>query len=115
MIVQDGPAWNGYIGLQLQVQSQGAALPAGAVGYLALVENLPAGDEGTAIDRRLVRALAGPLPLGDALSRFTHLRALRIPIGAKAERLGAAGWVETVSGKVIALAPAAGADCAPAE
>jgi len=109
--VHDGPAWSGYIGLQMVVQRSGAALPAGAVGYLALVENVRAGDDGTPIERRLVRALAGPFALAGARSKFEHLVAVRLPIGAKPERLGAVGWVEVPSGQVIALARAGSSDC----
>jgi hypothetical protein len=107
--VQDGPAWNGYIGVQLRVDQTLLALPAGAVGYLALVENIPAGSEGSTIARRLVRALAGPLPLVDKST--THLRALRIPAGAQAERLASIGWVESPPGRVVALAQTAPAKC----
>ncbi len=107
--VQDGPGWNGYIGAQLRVEQTGAALPAGTVGYLALVENIPAGSEGSPIARRLVRALAGPLPLvGEST---THLRALRIPAGAEALRLTSIGWVESPPGRIVALAQTAPAKC----
>ncbi len=82
------------------------------MGYLALVENVPSGDDGTPIERRLVRALAGPLLLDDTHASTEHLLALRIPTGAKAQRLGAVGWVETPSGTVIGLAHAADPDCA---
>lgn len=109
--VQAGPAWYGYLGLQLSVQHAGTALPDGAVGYLALVENVPAGDDGTPIERRLVRALAGPLVLDGTSENAVYLIALRLPLGAKAERLGAVGWIEGPSGRVIALAPAGSPDC----
>jgi len=111
---QDGPAWNGYIGVRLHVAWRATALPSGAVGYLALVETVPAGDDGTPIERRLVRALAGPLPLDSALASTDHLLALRIPPGARPERLAAVGWVESPSGEVIALAPANLGDCSTA-
>ncbi len=109
--VQDGPAWSGYIAVRLRVQVEGAALPAGVVGYLALVELVPAGNEGTPIERRLVRALAGPLLLDNALASTDHLLALRMPPGARPDRLAAVGWIEASSGKVIALAPATRGDC----
>ncbi len=110
--VEDGPAWNRYMGLLLRVQQrQGAVLPDAAVGYLALVENVRAGDEGTPIERSVVRALAGPLALDGARETTEHLVALRIPMGGNTERLGAVGWVETVSGEVIALGQASGGNC----
>ncbi len=113
--VQDGPAWSGYVGIRLHVERRGTALPAGAVGYLALVENVAAGDEGTPIDRRLVRALAGPLMLDKDRPSTDHLRALRIPPGARPARLAAVGWVEDPSGKVIALNTATRGSCVEAK
>ena len=91
LAVLAGPAWNGYLGLQLR--SRGPA-PPGARAYLALVEELPAGSEGSPIARRLVRAVAGPIPLaGDTPS--LELRALRVPETAHPERLrGLAWWVD---------------------
>lgn len=100
-----GPAWQGYMGLNLQLRpSRGAApLPAGASGWLALVEDVPAGSEGSAQARTLVRAVAGPLPL-DARQPSSHLRAMRLPDSARAERLGVRAWVESASGQVLAMA-----------
>lgn len=90
--VVGGPAWNGYLGLELQ--SRGRP-PAGATAYLALVEQIAAGDEGSPVARALVRAVVGPLKPDAAGRRSTELRALRIPEGAKAERLrGVAWWVD---------------------
>jgi hypothetical protein len=110
--VRGGPAWLGYIGLQFAVQRSGAALPDGAAGYLALVETVRAGDDDTPVERRLVRAVAGPLALDAAGSE--HLLAVRVPPFAKPERLTAVGWVEIPSGRVVALAPASAPDCAVA-
>ena len=107
LTVGSGPAWQGYFGLQLQVTQRGRSpLPAGATGWLALVELLPAGSEANAGPRALVRSVAGPLPL-DGAGRpkgVTHLRALRWPDGAKPERLQARGWVEAADGRLLAVA-----------
>lgn len=85
-----GPAWNGYLGLQLQTRGKP---PAGALAYIALVEDIAAGSEGNAVARRLVRSVAGPFKLQAPATR--ELRALRIPEGAKPERLiGVAWWVD---------------------
>ncbi|MBN9203372.1 hypothetical protein [Methylibium petroleiphilum] len=92
LTVGGGPAWNGYLGLQLQASGK---LPEGAEVYLALVENIPAGSDGSPIERRLVRGVAGPLVLDADGRRSTQWRALRIPDGAKPERLqGMAWWVD---------------------
>lgn len=90
--VTGGPAWNGYLGLELS--SRGLP-PVGATAYLALVEEIAAGEEGSPVARRLVRAVVGPLALNATGRRSTELRALRMPEGAKAERLrGTAWWVD---------------------
>jgi len=90
--VAGGPAWNGYLGLELG--SRGRP-PAGATAYLALVEDIDAGEEGSPVARRLVRAVVGPLGLDASGRASTELRALRIPEGARPERLrGAAWWVD---------------------
>lgn len=108
--VQGGPAWNGYFGLQLSVR--GAAPPAGSSGWLALVEQIPAGEEGSAIARQLVRAVAGPLPLDGLSPRkpLHHLRALRVGEGTQPQRLAGIGWVEAADGRVLAVAREA---CSP--
>ena len=109
--VVSGPAWNGYFGLQMTLQqaragSNRAGLPAGSTAWLALVELLPAGSEGSPVPRALVRSVAGPLPLtepapGDSAS---HLRALRWPDGARPDRLQARAWIEAPTGQVLLMA-----------
>lgn len=101
--VQSGPAWNGYFGLQLDVRG---SLPAGSTGWLALVEMLPAGTEGSTIERQLLRSVAGPLPLDGARQPrgMQHLRALRWPETAQPTRLQARGWIEGPDGRLLAVA-----------
>jgi hypothetical protein len=105
--VSAGPAWQGYFGLQMALRTRAAAtLPAGASGWLALVEALPPGSEVNTGPRVLVRSVAGPLPLdGAATARgLSHLRALRWPTGAKPERLQARAWIEDGDGHLVAMA-----------
>lgn len=116
LTVLDGPAWNGYVGLQWQASyASGLPLPKGASGWLALVENVPAGSEGTPVARRLVRTLVGPLPLEGLVQgrSVDHLRAVRLPENAKPERLSSVGWIETAAGKVLAIAERRDPRCAP--
>jgi hypothetical protein len=40
-------------------------VPPGAVAYAALVEHVPAGNEGSPIERNLVRAVVGPMGLDE--------------------------------------------------
>ena len=105
--IASGPAWQGYLGAQLSFTlARNQALPEGSQAWLALVERLPAGSEGSPQARDLVRSLAGPLPLyglqpGQA---HTHLQALRWPEGARPERLQARGWIEGPGGQVLLMA-----------
>ena len=110
--IADGPAWNGYVGVQLTVDGR-TALPSGAQAYVALVERVPAGSEGSGVTRQLVRAVAGPLSLEELSTARTvrHFRAMRLPEGGRPERLGSVGWVETAQGVVIAATQSAAADC----
>ena len=111
--IADGPAWNGYIGIQLSVQRRGR-LPRGAVGYVALVERVSAGSEGSPVARQLVRAVVGPLVLDELASRstVTHMHAVRVPEGARADRLASVGWVQATNAEVIAAAQSPSAECA---
>ena len=106
--IADGPAWNGYIGLQLTVH-RGAPLPAGATAYMALVERVAAGSEGSALARQLVRNVVGPLSLEElaSASPVHHFRAMRLPEGAQADKLASVAWVENAEGKVIAATQSA--------
>jgi len=111
--VADGPAWNGYVAMQLTVH-RGAPLPDGAVAYVALVERVPAGSEGSAVARQLVREVVGPLPLHELASQASvqHWHAVRLPATDRPERLASVGWVETAQGRVIAATQSPASDCA---
>ena len=109
--VASGPAWNGYFGVEMTLTrgragNHRAGVPAGSSAWLALVELLPAGTEGSPVARALVRSVAGPLTLdgpapGQSLS---HLRALRWPEGAQADRLQARAWIESPDGQLLLMA-----------
>ena len=110
--IADGPAWNGYIGLQLTVRRVGK-LPADAVAYAALVERVPAGSEGTPVARQLVRTLVGPLSLQELAAQATihHFRAVRVPEGSRGDRLGSVAWVADANGKPIAATQSPSGEC----
>lgn len=114
--VEDGPAFNGYLAAQIRVERDasrgGRSATAGAAAYLALVEQVRAGEEGTPIDRMLVRAVVGPLPLGEGETK--HLHAFRLPQGSRPVRLTAVGWVEAPGGKLLAAARVEPDGCVPA-
>ncbi|MBI5255691.1 MAG: hypothetical protein HY855_04265 [Burkholderiales bacterium] len=101
--VQAGLPLNGYLGLQFE--SRGPT-PPGSSGWLALVEVLPAGTEGSVAGRRLVRAVVGPLPMAAARAGqpIRHLHAVRWPDGALPGRVQAQAWIEAADGRMLALA-----------
>lgn len=96
LVVQDGPPWNGYIGLQLTVQRRGPLAGEALVGYLGLVERVPAGEEGSPVARQLMRVVTGPMLLDDLATRsaVSRLVSVRVPEGSRPERLVGVGWVE---------------------
>ena len=82
VVVRDGPAWNGYIGLQLDASyASTRPLPAGLAGWLALVERIPAGSGA----RRSSGAWCAPSSARSRSPRLAseravqHLRAVRVP------------------------------------
>ncbi|HET9645405.1 MAG TPA: hypothetical protein VFP68_19080 [Burkholderiaceae bacterium] len=113
--VQTGLAWNGYLALSLDLERlAGSARTFGphASAWLALVERVPAGSDGTPVPRQLVRAVIGPLPLDSSRdSGVHHLRALRLPPNSQAERLAAAGWIED-AGQMLIASQSVPDDCA---
>ena len=108
LVVSVGPAWHGYFGVQVDLSGP---VPTGASLWLALVEQLPAGSDGSPQARDLVRSVAGPLPLdamrpapGSKRPRIGHLRAMRWPDSAQPERLQARAWLEAADGAMLAVA-----------
>lgn len=99
--VTAGPAWKGYFGVQLDSRGR---WPAGSVAWLALVESVPAGTDGTPVPRQLVRTVAGPIAIDPRSSRQRDTRAMRWPDTAKPERLHATAWIERPGGRIIGFA-----------
>lgn len=99
--VGSGLAWNGYVGLSFELRAPAKApWPADAAGYVALVERIPAGTDGSTSARQLVRAVAGPLSLQPPRGKaaLQHLVAVRLPANGEPGRFGAVGWVDSGSG-----------------
>lgn len=98
-----GPAFNGYIGVQLD--GRGRA-PAGSSVWIALVESVDAGTNGTPVPRRLVRTVAGPFQPRELQSGkpWRILQAMRWPETAKPERLLARAWLEGADGGIVVMA-----------
>ncbi|RYX95302.1 MAG: hypothetical protein EOO28_12420 [Comamonadaceae bacterium] len=78
--------------------------------WLALVETLPAGTEGSPVERNLVRNLLQttwdgrqPVAKGEP-NRFFDQRSMGIAQGANPERLRVIGWVQDAKGQVLQAA-----------
>ena len=105
--VAQGLPFNGYIGTSIELKPGGAG-PWKA--WLLLVETIPAGSDGTPVERNLVRnALQPPWdgktpPPTQAQERLFESRPMSIPEGAKPARLRVVGWVEDGRGRVRAIA-----------
>jgi hypothetical protein len=131
--VAHGLPFNGYIGASIEFKPSAALrrealkpknLPASdqsaaVSAYLVLVETIPAGAEGTNVERNLVRnVLVTPWDLSQQLAKpkqdgFNPLfesRPISIPQGVNPDRLRVVGWVEDAKGKVLAMAQSR---CAP--
>ena len=122
--VAHGLGFNGYIGTSIGLYSASSGAkalkkwPQGMTAHIALIENLPAGAEGSPIARNLVRnyqmsPLNGQTMLykkereGEQI--FFDSRPLSVPEGAKPERLAVVGWLEDAQGNVL---QAVGSKCA---
>jgi hypothetical protein len=101
--IATGPAWNGYFGVQ--VDGSGHIAGARSV-WIALVETVAAGTDGTAVPRQLVRTVAGPFELRELRDGqpWQLLQAMRWPDTAKAARLRARTWLEGADGRIVVMA-----------
>ncbi len=100
-----------YLGASIELKP----IPAAAkkqrwTAWLALVETLPAGTEGSPVTRNLVRNVFqatwdGHKPiLKTEQNRFFEMRSMNIAPGSNPSRLGVIGWVESENGQVLAAA-----------
>ena len=101
--VVQGFAFNGYLGATLAYRPR-STRPYTA--WMLLVEQLPAGTEGSAVARQLVRAAAEIRPgsLGGRPLALSETRAFRVPEGANAEQLRVLAWVQDEHGRLLGLA-----------
>lgn len=111
--VAQGMAFNDYVGTGITWRAAAgpAPRPAGAVDfYLLLVEAVPAGTDGTPVARNLVRnMLQGTWDKRKQLSKheqstWMEQRPMRVPDGARPERLRVVGWVQDAQGRVLGAA-----------
>jgi hypothetical protein len=92
-----------YIGASIELKPAGTG-PWKA--WLLLVETLPAGTEGSAVERNLVRnAFTIDWPAGKAPVHGRYeLRPMQLAEGVKPSRLRVVGWVEDSRGRIRAIA-----------
>ena len=106
--VAHGPALGGYVGISMALtplESFNGPLTA----WLALVESIAAGADGTPVERNLVRNTLA-LDWNAGAGAWQEIRAMAIPEGAQSARLRLIGWVEDTSARVLT---AAQSQCAP--
>jgi len=105
--VAHGLPFNGYIGASIEMKP---AAPGPWTAWLLLVETIPAGAEGTPVERNLARNLLVSKWNGREMlskseqKRFFESRPMAIPEGARPERLRVVGWVEDARGRIGAIA-----------
>nr|WP_315425656.1 hypothetical protein [uncultured Albidiferax sp.] len=100
--VARGPALGGYIGTSIELQPTGP-IHGPLTAWLALVETIAAGTDGTPVERNLVRNTL-VLDWNAAAGSWKEIRPLAVPEGAQAARLRVIGWVEDASARVLAAA-----------
>ena len=94
----------GYVGGSLTFAAPGPVKQP-LTGWLALVELLPAGTEGSPVPRVLMRnLLSEPIPPHATEPMGQLWRPMNVPEGADPERLQLLGWVSDAKGRVLALA-----------
>jgi hypothetical protein len=81
--------------------------------WLALVETIPAGTEGTPVTRHMVRNTlqvewqAVTQASANQKRRLLESRPMQLAEGARASRLGVVGWVQDARGRIRALSVSA--------
>jgi hypothetical protein len=109
--VAHGLPLSGYLGTSIELKP----VPPSAkkqrwTAWLALVETLPAGTEGTPVARNLVRNVFQAVWNGDKKpskidqNRFFDARSMSIAQGVNPDKLRVVGWVEDAKGQVLAAA-----------
>ena len=102
--VSRGPVFDGYVGASLTFDSRAKLRPP-LTGWLALVEVLPAGTEGSPQPRVLMRnLLSDTIPARNTEIMGQLWRPMNVPAGAQPERLQLLGWVSDADGRVLAAA-----------
>ncbi len=103
--VAHGPAFSGYIGASMELRPA-AGIKGPFTAWMALVETIPAGTEGSPVERNLVRNVFNPdwrsadAPQQPDRKRYIDSRPMNIPKGANPDRLRVIGWIEDAKGRI---------------
>ncbi|MDB5932228.1 MAG: hypothetical protein JWR60_3935, partial [Polaromonas sp.] len=99
-----------YLGASIELKPIPSSARQPWTAWLALVETLPAGTEGSPVERNLVRnllqhtwSLRKPLSKNEQ-NRFFEARSMSIAPAANPERLRVIGWVEDEKSRIVAAA-----------
>jgi hypothetical protein len=106
--VAHGVALGGYVGASIEFKPGGQSADISNINtWLALVETIAAGTDGTLVERNLIRnVLWLPWDVRKQLSKdeqsiYRETRPMSIPSGSTPERLRVVGWVENARGQVL--------------
>ena len=109
--VAHGLPLSGYLGTSIELKPvPPAAKQQRWTAWLALVETLPAGTEGSPVVRNLVRNVfqatwnGGSNPSALEPNRFFDARSMSVAQGVNPDKLRVIGWVEDAQGRVLAAA-----------
>ena len=107
--VAHGMPFNDYLGTSIEMKP---AARGEWTAWLALVETIPIGTEGTAVERNLVRNLLQvSWQTNRTPGRLLESRSMLIAQGVQADRMRVIGWVEDAKGRIHGIAQSA---CTPA-
>jgi hypothetical protein len=101
--VAQGVAFNDYVGASIELKSPGRDAWSA---WLLLVEQLPAGTEGSPVARNLVRNVFRPdwgKTMARAPARLAETRAMQIHQGAQADRLRLVAVLQDARGRIRAI------------
>lgn len=107
--VAHGLPLGGYMGASIELKPVPRA-PGQVTAWLALVEAVPAGTDGTPVARNLVRNLLQSTWNKDSLlsnekqMRWLESRPMSVPEGANPDRIRVVGWVEDTKGRMTHIA-----------
>lgn len=108
--VAHGLPVSGYLGASIELRPISSAARQPLTAWLALVETLPVGLEGSPVERNLVRNVLmrtwdGRKQLSkDEQNRLFESRSMNIAPAASPDRLRVIGWVEDAQGRVLLAA-----------